>query len=1469
MLDIDFFRWSCICPLITKGFNNCELNSQNLPCKAEGEFKMNKHIFLLVVTLLSFFSFSINAMAVNGAYSLYEAPIEDGDYIPGEDLDFRGVYTVLGDVESCPVDASFVVHDVNEGLFYRWDETFTAPVTAYITPAVTIEVSDSTGEREYRVTGSISDCNGTVIHNVMDIVTINVVSSCYPEDDLEIVSDDCPSSVNVGETVSCEIEIENYSSSCTYSYTITHIEFKGASVTSIDSMDEGYGSFSTGDTDAFGPFEFIATEAGTIRIETFQLVEGNEIEYYDDILIEVIQTCTDECSSGQTGCDAQVPWSCVQSNGCWVKQASTACSSPKTCNAGSCVCPTVCSAGDKECYDADSYRECILQNGCYGWSPPSDCSSGYECTGSGSCTEIIDPCEPYHDHQVCSGRNVHWADACDNVNDLIEDCTTMPNVCNDTANGIWSYGTCESASCVYRDNTNCAANQECISGATCTDIINPCEPYHDHQVCDGSNLKWADACNTPNDLIENCALLEPVCNDDYSGLYTDGYCDDTQLACMYLNNNTPCEYDCDSATNACKACESDWSCGDWSCVNLTERSRICTDLNHCNPTITEPQSCVNTCIAGECLTCEDEFHHKACDGSSLAWYDECNQLRSIETDCSLNEDTCNAEGTGVLSLPVCTVDAGVSKCDYSKLTYCDAGEICINAECTAAVITTCSVKRAYWSSPSANAGEEIKMIIETEGICTGSFTLGLYLKGGESLVPELNSSFSINFDESFGIYEIPWRVAHTVEDFSVDNTDAELYFTVTTDGEIFQSESLRVLPKVVVDDNIADIYENLELEYDPCPKYGSETISPICLEERRLAEIEYELTFEDVLDNVEMMVVIGCALSCGGAILIIYGCTTSGVACTLAPAAIAMGEICFICLGEIGPAAETKISSLYISTMNKAILPAVNRALSRFSTGTLLRSRTSKFGLVESRVLLDGSDLIEIITYYDRAKRNVQSFVYRNKIVSLEGGEVVQGIQKFLPQGGKLNILANNKKAQLDSLITAIKTLDGDFDVITKKLSQNRYSLADIIRNVEFDAELGIEYTHVMWGKYVPDGELGTLFFNTNPAKVLYDPVTGSRLTNAYVLRYRVMPHEVGHAIQYRRLFRELGLKPYKDPQTGEVIVENIIARPAYEYFNDLYIIKSLKDTELSNFKLVYHARLKDEVTPATIASWLRRYDFGDNADSFEILRKFNMALEVGDQEIADSIKAGVRKYARDNQYPEDIFLSQFETAAMQFQKDATYFADNLFKDNPTDEFLSILKFYKIIENPDVPVTSSFQLNDMEIDSTLIEGASSKITFTFDYTSDEEPNLSLFSETGALSSSVIYQICSDGSCTVSYNLDFACGSSGEQDVVISHETTEKRFTFYVNHDELCVDDTDSTDMQFQVDSASEVVSDTVSGENLDTDPIYQVPDIEIGAPDVNLADADDESKKDNCSCSVPGSSIPTFSLWSLLTEILF
>ncbi|NQT49710.1 hypothetical protein HQ571_03390 [Candidatus Kuenenbacteria bacterium] len=234
------------------------------------------------------------------------------------------------------------------------------------------------------------------------------------------------------------------------------------------------------------------------------------------------QSCYDQCDSGEIGCspDLQSKWTCVQSqiDGCWDKSYSV-CSVNKLCSNGDCVTS----------------------------------------------------CAPMKDHKSCTGNTLVWKNSCNVTTETIQDCTTMPTICNDSYDGLWSAGFCSSEDlvCYYGDDTLCECGCEddtCIAPCCDSDCTNG------SKGCLNQSMKWVCVYNSDTTCYEQTIVPCPEFHLCQSG------------ECVCLEN---------------------WACGDWSsCVNGV-KTRECWDNNNCGTVSTKP---------ADSTTCDS-----ACEFLSAYW----------------------------------------------------------------------------------------------------------------------------------------------------------------------------------------------------------------------------------------------------------------------------------------------------------------------------------------------------------------------------------------------------------------------------------------------------------------------------------------------------------------------------------------------------------------------------------------------------------------------------------------------------------------------------------------------------------------------------------------------------------------------------------------------------------------------------------------------------------------------------------
>lgn len=429
--------------------------------------------------------------------------------------------------------------------------------------------------------------------------------------------------------------------------------------------------------------------------------------------------CSNECSSGQTGCNGTgQSWSCTQnSTGCWVK-TYTSCSTGYVCSSGQCIfsgCTDECTSGVSTCSSSTQLVSCgealdgdVCLDKIY-----SNCPSGQICS-VGLC---ITPSTPpvisgnYFD-QLSKVVTFKLTDSTGVVPqqvvlylynaslNYITYYNMVQSVGTDPKLGIWYTSNFSSLadgtynytlavvshsmvfyypSSGYYQFTKTSCTDECTSGSS---------------GCNGTGQRWS--CGEAND---NDICLDKVytnCNTGYicsSGNCIpncSNECTSGQIGCNSTtqrwtcgeNDSDPCldrvltncqsGYQCSSGTCGCTP---NWTCGSWtSCVN-NNQTRTCTDSNNCSVNTNKPATSQYCCVS----------------------------------DCTQGYHTCNS----LTSQWACRQGTGADTCWHKTLETCSSGYYCWNSDVgacqdphpSAPVIYVAPTQVHYWEPYNLNISD--------------------------------------------------------------------------------------------------------------------------------------------------------------------------------------------------------------------------------------------------------------------------------------------------------------------------------------------------------------------------------------------------------------------------------------------------------------------------------------------------------------------------------------------------------------------------------------------------------------------------------------------------------------------------------------------------------------------------------------------------------------------------------------------
>ncbi len=273
--------------------------------------------------------------------------------------------------------------------------------------------------------------------------------------------------------------------------------------------------------------------------------------------------------------------------------------------------------------------------------------------------------------------------------------------------------------------------------AGCGDSGIECVP-NDHTICNAGGTFWADSCDNPGDLIEEC---ECGCDSDASACEDDCGCQGP-ADCAPLGSN----YFCNLATGECECTPqcTDRCCGDDGCGGTCPDA--CDTEQTCNPATC---LCEDTCVA-DCSgrQCGDD----GCGGScapGCSGEDVCNSDGLCETPCVADcaGRQCGDDGCGGSCAPGCSGEDVCNSdglCETPCVADC-AGRQCGDDGCGGSCAPGCSGEDVcdpagqcveYWCGDGVRTGSET-----CEGSDLGDYDCSMLGLGPGTLLCTAQCSF--------------------------------------------------------------------------------------------------------------------------------------------------------------------------------------------------------------------------------------------------------------------------------------------------------------------------------------------------------------------------------------------------------------------------------------------------------------------------------------------------------------------------------------------------------------------------------------------------------------------------------------------------------------------------------------------------------------------------------------------------------
>lgn len=506
--------------------------------------------------------------------------------------------------------------------------------------------------------------------------------------------------------------------------------------------------------------------------ECRHLYSGNT-GYYLDLNSETCKKCPENClycglvSYGSTYCQGCVSGYHVSDDGrsCEIDDpcANVSCSGGKSCNNGSCVCPSgmhddgsgtcvyddlcanVACSGGKEC--SAGVCSCPSDkphwNGyyCRECTDDSHCGATEKCnTSSYTCVSVS--CA----NSVCYTISNHSCQKTDGCCVQNSDCTGTNQKCDTSANKCVGK-TCTDLNLAYscgskQDKTFVMKDGNGNSCYTCSDIKYSCSDYGYQTSCGSKQNKtyqrtddYGNSCYTCTDIKETCADkgYAASCPVNHKSI-GKGY-DDYGTACYTCSPKSCSEinssYKTSCASNEAKVQATLDGSGN-PCYTCTPcSSGYYANGNRCSPCSDALAHCLQCSSSSTCTQCADGYKLSGgkcvvaeckATGYSSNWY---KNLGTTKPDCSSKTEwylkTFGKSGENTCFACVCdgTSFGGGGCCSGGKVTCgggatacvtccnnrgCSTGSYCKNAGTVNSFCTTCSAGSTDCNCPSGQVG---------------------------------------------------------------------------------------------------------------------------------------------------------------------------------------------------------------------------------------------------------------------------------------------------------------------------------------------------------------------------------------------------------------------------------------------------------------------------------------------------------------------------------------------------------------------------------------------------------------------------------------------------------------------------------------------------------------------------------------------------------------------------------------------
>lgn len=810
-------------------------------------------------------------------------------------------------------------------------------------------------------------------------------------------------------------------------------------------------------------------------------------------------TCTDACSSGEIGCNTAKTqrYTCYDTDedGC-LEKSYTSCSAGYYCSSGSCVaCSNECSSGQTGCNGSTQSWSCTQNsNGCWIKSY-TNCSAGYYCS-SNSCIvqPVTAPTVSVSSSSVANGQSytVSISGGSNATRNLWQEATNSGfsgaySYYLPTTTTSQSYSHNDSVTTIYyyrviADNENTGTSAYSNTATVTVTVCTPnwtCGPW---SACNAGT--WtrtctdANSCGTTSGMPATsgtCTMPDtaPVLNGNYfdqlslilTFKITDADGDLPSLVYFFLydaNLNLINYYTVTQSVGTNPVSGIWYSYTFSSLADGTYNYYVVVDsrgTTHFYPGSGYSQftktTCTNECASGS----------SGCNSTSQRWTcgdnndgDIC--LDRVPTNCSFGYQ-CSSGSCVCVPNWQCTAWAGCN--GYFESRTCTDYNNCGTTSGKPAESQTCSIPcqvfSVDWSTWSAYDGDNVDFIIDNNGWCAGK-SIEIWIYSDSLLLPDVYGSFiSSSITNNYGV-QSGWIVSYTDNIyFGVPH----YYFNAVVDDQVYESlHELEVYPPRELpppESMVEFLGEHPLVLDDECPDFGMVTMTYKCIQERQNAHQSFNIEElgEKSLDAL-FWVWAGSGVWCiaGNGIAYVGGAScpvTAGATCAGIPlyywAGITGMGACGFFFGDAGVMIESgRIATQAVRT--QAILNTLKEveAVRTAEQAIILTSEATEAGGM-LRTLKNGGITQDTVYFKPGTASTPYSSTFVNWIGEIEGGNLLLQYSKTKVALTNIESLTLVEKT---SLATSFKNnvFQNIVEPYIAKSSKNQLVLADVLTEIQF-----------------------------------------------------------------------------------------------------------------------------------------------------------------------------------------------------------------------------------------------------------------------------------------------------------------------------------------------------------------------------------------------------------------------------------